>query len=248
MAHGSATRRGFLKGSAALISFLAYAGASPAAMAQGAGRNAEPQRWFYLTAAEAAFLRAAVDRIIPRDEFPSASEAGVVDYIDLQLATSWGQGAGLYLKGPFADGTDSQGYQLPYAPAEMYRRAIAAVPDALGGRFEDMDDIGRDNFLTRLSNSEIDLGDIPGGIFFTHLRANTLEGYFADPVYNGNRNHAGWQMVGFPGAHAYYLTEVDRYNMRYFRPPSGIAYRPGRGAPQPFTAQRVNRREAAHGR
>jgi hypothetical protein len=67
------------------------------------------------------------------------------------------------------------------------------------------------------------------------LRQNTIEGYFADPAYNGNRDYAGWNMLGFPGADAYYLTEVDRYNMAYWRAPSGIAHRPDIGTPR-FTA------------
>ena len=63
-------------------------------------------------------------------------------------------------------------------------------------------------------------------VFFATLLHNTVEGYFADPVYGGNRDYAGWKMVGFPGAYAYYLTEVSRYNMAYDRPPYGIGYDP----------------------
>ena len=28
---------------------------------------------------------------------------------------------------------------------------------------------------------------------------NTDEGYFADPLYGGNRDKVGWKLLGFPG-------------------------------------------------
>jgi gluconate 2-dehydrogenase gamma chain len=37
--------------------------------------------------------------------------------------------------------------------------------------------------------------------FFSILRTHTMEGMFADPVYGGNKDFAGWKLVGFPGAH-----------------------------------------------
>ena len=36
--------------------------------------------------------------------------------------------------------------------------------------------------------------------FFTTVRTHTMEGMFADPVYGGNKDFAGWRLVGFPGA------------------------------------------------
>ena len=35
---------------------------------------------------------------------------------------------------------------------------------------------------------------------FAVLREHTVEGFFGDPVYGGNRNAVGWKLVGFPGA------------------------------------------------
>jgi gluconate 2-dehydrogenase gamma chain len=42
------------------------------------------------------------------------------------------------------------------------------------------------------------------------LHQNTVEGYFADPVYGGNRDMAGWRMVGFPGARYDYRPFLSR--------------------------------------
>src|SRR5947207_2846388 len=40
----------------------------------------------------------------------------------------------------------------------------------------------------------------PGlGAFFNTVRTHTMEGMFADPIYGGNKDFAGWRLVGFPG-------------------------------------------------
>ncbi|WP_366655840.1 gluconate 2-dehydrogenase subunit 3 family protein [Fodinicurvata sp. EGI_FJ10296] len=195
-------------------------------MTEGGGR------YFFLSDAEARFLTAACDRLIPEDEFPSASQAGVVDYIDLQMATGFGRGERFYMRGPHPEGTAMQGYQLPHPPAEVFRMAIAGLDEAIGeGGFAGLQPGDMDLVLTELEEGVRAAGEIPGGAFFDLLAAATIEGYFSDPVYNGNRDHAGWRMVGFPGAHAYYLDEVDRYDLAYHRPPSGIAWQPGLGIP-----------------
>lgn len=228
---------------------LAYLGAGVAVagigvpldqLAAQAARDAESApRWFFLMDREAAFLSAACDRIIPADAWPSASEAGVVDYIDLQLATDWGHGAGLYLEPPFAAGKSSQGYQVGLTPAQLYREAIAEIDNRIGGDgFAGLSPSDMDGVLTQLEEGDAELGSIPGSVFFDILHQNTVEGYFADPIYNGNRNLAGWRMVGFPGAHAYYITEVGRHGLDYFRPPQGIAWQPGSGPVRPFTGRR----------
>ena len=46
---------------------------------------------------------------------------------------------------------------------------------------------------------------------------------FADPIYGGNRNKAGWRMVGYPGLPAVYATLIDEYrNKRYSVEPQSI--------------------------
>jgi gluconate 2-dehydrogenase gamma chain len=51
---------------------------------------------------------------------------------------------------------------------------------------------------------------------------NTMEGFFADPLYGGNRNMASWKMIGFPGARYDYRDHIDKHNVRYPRPPVSI--------------------------
>ena len=194
--------------------------------------------FYFLSDGHARLLAAMCDTLIPADEYPSASEAGVVDFIDLQLAGPYGQGEGLYMEGPFPEGVESQGYQLPYTPAELMRRGLDAITSA-DESFLDADEAAREEALTRLSEGEGDLGDIPSKAFFEELWQLTNRGYFADPMYGGNQDYAGWEMVGFPGAHAYYLSFVDQHNVPYPKPPMGINHQPGGDGsmPRPVRAQ-----------
>jgi len=241
----------------ALMALTVTAGAAAAleAKAQSLGEMwprpdpDDPGRWLYLRPPEAAFLIAATDRLIPEDEFPSASQAGVVDYIDLQLASDWGKGEGLYLEGPFRpqEATKTQGYQLRFTPAELFRHAIGALAEMLDTPFEEMSGADQDRVLKRLENGQSDdsagdtgqasgagggsdgakgtlmLGEVPAATFFEHLMQCANEGYFADPIHGGNFEMVGWRMVGFPGAHAYHTDGVDRHGMDYFRPSAGVA-------------------------
>ena len=70
------------------------------------------------------------------------------------------------------------------------------------------------------------LGAVDSKAFFEILLQNTKEGFFADPVYGGNRDMAAWKMIGFPGARYDYSDWIDRHNQRYPLPPVGIMGRP----------------------
>jgi gluconate 2-dehydrogenase gamma chain len=56
--------------------------------------------------------------------------------------------------------------------------------------------------------------------------ANAMEGFFADPIYGGNRDMAGWKLIGFPGARYDYRDHVGKHNQPYPLPPVSIL---GRG-------------------
>ncbi|MEI9970709.1 MAG: gluconate 2-dehydrogenase subunit 3 family protein [Ignavibacteriota bacterium] len=107
---------------------------------------------------EVAFLSAAVDRLIPPDdEWPGAVDAGVVVYIDRQMAGAWGSAGYMYWHGPFKEGTPSQGYQLPFTPAELFRRAIAGINDyfaAKGTSFQRLSPADQDKYLQTLQANE----------------------------------------------------------------------------------------------
>lgn len=189
--------------------------------------QAQPPRsadYRFFTTEDVAFVRPAIDRLLPADEFPSASEAGVVTYIDRQLEGPFGRGERMYLAAPFQAGTPQQGYQLGLTPAAVYRESLDALAShPLGRAFATRPANEQDDFLRELEAGAWNLGRVPSAVFFETLLANTIEGYFADPVYGGNRAMAGWRMLGFPGAYAQFAQWVGRHNLRFDRPPMSIA-------------------------
>jgi gluconate 2-dehydrogenase gamma chain len=199
-------------------------------------------RYSFFSAAEAAFVDAALDRLIPADELgPGAVEAGVALFIDQQLAGRYGQATDWYMQGPFEKGSKQQGWQLALTPAGLYRAAIEAIDahcrDAFGGRtFAALAAADRDGILHALENDELKLKDskASGKPFFDMLWQNTQEGFFADPIYEGNRGFAGWQLVGYPGPRYNYVGDIARYGEPYPLPTVGLMGRdPSRRPPQP---------------
>src|SRR5450631_4445659 len=76
---------------------------------------ADRPTYLFFNAQEALFIEAACERLIPQDELGAgALAAGVPNYLDKQLGGAWGAGERLYRGGPWALGTPSQVYQLPY--------------------------------------------------------------------------------------------------------------------------------------
>ncbi|MFL6733278.1 MAG: gluconate 2-dehydrogenase subunit 3 family protein [Sphingomicrobium sp.] len=190
--------------------------------------------WTYLNAAEVGFLTAAVDRLIPADPTgPSASEAGVVVFLDRQLAGAYGNGAHFYLQGPWQTGTATQGYQSRFTPAQFYRHAIAAIEQAVtrmhaGKAFKDVGAPEQDMLLKQMESGTLKLdGPIASKAFFAMFLQNVLEGYFSDPIYGGNKDAAAWKMIGFPGAHYDYSEWVTAYNKPVPVEVVGLLGRPG---------------------
>jgi gluconate 2-dehydrogenase gamma chain len=189
--------------------------------------TAPPPIYVFLNREEAAFIESAVARLIPADvEWPGALEAAVPNYIDKQLAGAWGAGERLYRSGPWRPGTPSQGYQLPLTPAELFRAALGAINRDLaqaGTPFARMGSEQQDAYLRRLESGEKNLGGVPSEVFFEHLWQCTVEGFFSDPVYGGNRDMVAWRMVGFPGAYASYYELVDQHGIHVDRAPTSLA-------------------------
>jgi gluconate 2-dehydrogenase gamma chain len=215
-------RRDFMKGVGVIGAASATALApAPEAAAQGAPPQAAPPQpagYTYLNPAEAEFVEALVDHMIPKDELtPSGTDIGIATYIDRALAGAWGKGARMYTQGPWAPGTPNQGYQLPLTPAELYRAAIAgsnAFCRKTSGRdFAKCAPEQKEAFLKDLQAGKITLeGGLPGRAFFGVLYSNVMEGLFADPIYGGNRDKVGWKMIGFPGVIANNAEHVKQYS------------------------------------
>jgi len=188
--------------------------------------NASNPSYLFLNSEEAAFIEASVARLIPADDrWGGAIEAGVPNFIDKQLGGAWGAGERLYRSGPWQKGAPTQGYQLPFTPAEFFRTAIAAINAELKAAtpFARMSVAGQEAYLKSLEAGGKDLGGIPSAEFFAALWQITVEGFFSDPVYGGNRDMMAWRMIGFPGAYASYYDLVDQHGIDFQQKPTSLA-------------------------
>ena len=197
----------------------------------------DARAWEYLTQPEIRFLDAAAARLIPADELgPGAKEAGVTCFIDRQLASVWGSHGRNYRMGPWPEGTPQQGFQSRLTPREIYRAAIresnAYCLKQYGKTFELLSPGQQDEVLTGLESGAVELPSLSAKLFFGLLLRNTMEGFFADPIYGGNRDKAGWRLIGFPGVPASnYNDLIDEHNVPYrVEPVSILDIREGRVA------------------
>ena len=230
-------RRGFLKAvgvTGALAGTAATPLASTAAQAQAHDTHihdapAKPAAavdslsgWTFFNPDEATFVKAALDVLIPADPTgPGAVEAGCATYIDRQLAGAFGRGARLYLQGPFLEGTPQQGYQLPLTPSELIRIGIADV-DALARAtkqkaFANLTAEERTAILKDVETNKAQLAGVPGAAWFNQFLSLTMEGYFADPIYGGNKDKAAWKMIGFPGVPHMYADIIEEYRNKPYK-------------------------------
>jgi len=216
-------RRRFLKSVGALS-----AAVPTAALGQHQGHGAaKGEKYMFLSATEVAFLDAAVARLIPADELgPGAKEAGVTYFIDQQLFGGFGTMAKMYRQGPHGEGTPQQGYQSPLTPQEVYRAAIAEVDAGCakqhGHPFAKLEAKQQDEVLKTLDEGKFPLEAVPPRFFFNLLLDNTVEGFFSDPIYGGNRDKIGWKLVGFPGVAAVYTQHIEKYGVPYDALPISI--------------------------
>jgi gluconate 2-dehydrogenase gamma chain len=217
MSNDGLGRRDFLKG--AVIGGAATA--APALLpesAQAQPAAAAPVGYEFLNLEEAAFVEALVDHMIPADNLtPKGTDIGLNIYIDRALAGAWGKGDRLYMQGPWKIGVPSQGYQLPLTPAQLYRGGVEATNaycrKTFSKTFDALSEQQREEVLTGLAGGKITFeGGLPARTFWGIVYQTVMEGMFADPIYGGNRNKAGWKMIGFPG-----VIEVNRENVANYK-------------------------------
>lgn len=142
---------------------------------------------------EAETVTAVAARIWPGDDDdPGAREAGVVHYIDRALA------------GPYSE--DAVTYHVGLLELDAAARERHDAP------FRDLTESQQDGLLTDMDEgATIDGFDrIDPQSFFGTMRTHTMEGLFADPIYGGNRDFAGWRAVGYPGPYYLYTAEEQQ--------------------------------------
>jgi gluconate 2-dehydrogenase gamma chain len=191
----------------------------------------KPQGWLFFTDAEAQAVEALVDRIIPPDpQTPGGRDAGCAVFIDRQLDGPYGRSEGLYTAPPYPPSNRQQGPQSPQTPQTVYRQGLAGLDRYCRARsggqpFARLDGGGQDALLHGLEDGSVQLEGADGKIFFTTCVKDAQMGFFADPIYGGNRDMCAWKMIGFPGARYDYREWVGRHNERYPHPPVSIGGR-----------------------
>jgi gluconate 2-dehydrogenase gamma chain len=183
-------RRAFLVGAAvgASVAFvpdaIAQQSPAPSNVAMPAHDHSDGRglgAWLNVEESEA--VAAFAERLMPGEPGrPGATDANVLNYIDLALA------------GAYA------------GQREFYRHGLAQL-DAYcrkthNDAFAKLTPARQDEVITALEQGKAEGFTWPSAqSFFNTLRTHTIEGMFADPVYGGNKDFAGWRLVGFPGAH-----------------------------------------------
>lgn len=175
----------------------------------------------FFTEHEWETVEAAASRIIPTDHDPGAREARVVVFIDRYLsgidymfASAAGEGF-LQMSGKEAHIARARNVKL----RRLYREGVKTLDEVAQNQgapdFKSANEEVQDAVLVQLGGApkpmpiSLELNEE----FFSRLQGNTDEGkpffdtlcfhvrqgFYADPVYGGNRDRVGWKVVGFPG-------------------------------------------------
>jgi gluconate 2-dehydrogenase gamma chain len=198
MAEHETNRREFLV--RAIVGTGAFAGTelAPGAYAQkeaaapAAVHSAGDHHGAFFNHDDAATVAAFAERLMPGAPGKTgAHDAGVLNYIDLALA------------GAYSDLQD------------FYRRGLAQLDaycrKTYNESFVNLQSSRQDEVIAALEAGKATEFTWPAAQdFFNTVRTHTMEGMFADPIYGGNKDYAGWKLVGFPGAQPIFTrTDMD---------------------------------------
>ena len=174
----ASSRRDFLKGASTLAGGAWLGATLPAitsAAAQAASAVKRNAAFNTLSASEARTLAAIAAQIIPTDDTPGATEAGVIYFLDAAF-------------GDFMSGS-----------LTVVRRELPAFDKGANKAFETsggfaaLTDAQKVAYLTQQEQSPL----------FGLLQFLTTLGMFAMPTYGGNRDHVGWELIGFKHQHVW---------------------------------------------
>jgi gluconate 2-dehydrogenase gamma chain len=133
------------------------------------GCNGSRQReWEFFTGQQARTLSAICDQIIPADDFPSASEAGVLTFIDRQLVRYFRNFRSIYRDG--------------------LRRAEELSRNRFGRELGALAPTEQLEIVEKIEQQD--------RAFFELVRNHTLDGYYGPPRHGGNRDAVSWRMLG----------------------------------------------------
>ncbi len=149
------------------------AAAEHASHAAAAGTSAAPAGFTTLTAKEAVEVDAIANQIVPGGDTPGARDARVVFFIDRSLGTFFAS-------------------ELP-----AFRAGLVAFGEAFAAH----DSRGKPFSAAGSARQVAWLHEVDATPFFNTVRRLTLLGLVALPKYGGNRDGAGWKLLGFEDRH-----------------------------------------------
>jgi len=163
--------------------------------------HAHQRQGAFLNDDDYATIIAFTERLMPgAPGKPGAKDANVANYIDLALAGAYTDQQYFYRQGLEALETHCQ---AQYKKSFMF--LTAAQQDAV---LAAMDENKASGFTWPTAKA-----------FFEKLRTHTMEGLFSDPVYGGNKDFAGWKLVGFPGAQPFFTEDDMKSGKAFTREP-----------------------------
>jgi gluconate 2-dehydrogenase gamma chain len=159
--------------------FIKISGLALGASAFAVSCKIDVPGYYFFTREEALCVIALCEQIIPADEDPGATDAGVIHYIDRQLTG--------YFK-------SNQG---------LYRNGIAAIQKSClslnGCRFEELENTKQFEFLINMEEGML-VGEewkiIRQTELFNMLLNHTMQGYYGSPRYGGNKDYVSYTMLG----------------------------------------------------
>jgi hypothetical protein len=172
------TRREFLTSGTTVLGASFMAANMPfilAACEQAQDNQLAVADYANITAEQGIELSAIADQIFPEDESPGATQIGAVYFIDAAFGTFMASALPM-----LSDGLD-----------DLNKKASAI--DARADRFSKLSLEQQTHLLQGEEQSP----------FFGMLQFLTTAGVFCLPRYGGNKDYAGWELLGFDHQHAW---------------------------------------------
>lgn len=155
----------------------------------------------YFNDVEARAVEAISERIIPDGgDGAGATTAGVVYYIDRSVS-----GVSTHLQHVYRTGLRALDRYTGSRHGRHFTELDGEEQDAIIRRFFGPEVASDDGTTAQMFGDEQQEQDDPDQPIlrrlFAVIREHTIEGFFCDPAYGGNRGAVGWKLVGFPGAY-----------------------------------------------
>jgi len=141
------------------------------------GCSSSPGKYIVLTDKEANCLAALCERIIPADDYPGATDAGVIHFIDKQL----------HLRFP--------------EEKELFRKGIESLQNwchaNYGKHFEELDMALQIDAMQLMEKGGMpqEQWTVPAGKFFNKLLDRTMQGFYGSPRHGGNKDYMSFRML-----------------------------------------------------